>query len=183
MLLASSTTYRLEATMLSKTMEAALNKQVHAEFMSFYVYRQMQAYFVQKNLDGFAHWMDLQSQEEHTHAMKLFDYIHDRRGKVHLAALSAPPQEWASPLAAAEAALHHEQMISRLIGELVDLAQKEGDHTTHTFLNWFVTEQVEEEATVDRICERMKLAGDSATALFMIDAELAGRASSADENA
>jgi len=167
--------------MLTKTIEAALNKQVHAEFMSFYVYRQMQAYFLQKNLDGFAHWMDLQSQEEHAHAMKIFDYIHDRRGKVQLAALQAPPHEWASPLAAVEAALHHEQMISRMIGEIVDLAVKESDHTTHTFLNWFVTEQVEEEATVDRICERMKLAGDSAPALFMIDAELAARSLSGED--
>ncbi len=161
--------------MLGAAMEKALNKQITAEFESFYVYRQMQGYFQDLNLDGFAHWLDMQAQEEHIHAMKIFEFVLDRGGKIELGAIGAPPKTWESPLAAAEAALAHERHISSLINDLVNQAKDDRDNPTETFLRWFVEEQVEEEASVDRIVQRMKLAADSSAALLMIDTELAGR--------
>ncbi|WP_457570628.1 ferritin [Desulfovulcanus sp.] len=161
--------------MLSKTMEKALNDQVNAEFYSSYLYLSMSAYFQGLNLSGFASWMKAQAQEELFHAMKFYNYIHERGGKVVLQAIEAPPTEWDSPLAAFEAALAHEQKVTHLINDLVNLAIEEKDHATNNFLQWFVSEQVEEEDSVGEVVNKIKLIGQASGGLFMLDRDLGQR--------
>ncbi len=155
--------------------EKALNEQIHAEFFSFYLYLSVSAYFTAQHLDGFAHWMTIQAQEEFGHAMKLFDYLNERGGTVELLALDAPQREWASPSAAVETVLNHEKHISRRINDLVNLANAENDHATTVVLHWYVNEQVEEEATADTLYHQVKMLEDSPHGLLMLDRELAGR--------
>jgi len=155
--------------------EEALNEQIHAEFFSFYLYLSVSAYFTTQHLDGFAHWMRIQAQEEFGHAMKLFDYLNERGGTVRLKALDSPQAEWNSPSNAVEAVLHHEQFISQRINTLVDLANSEKDHATTVVLHWYVNEQVEEEATADTLYHQVKMLEDSPHGLLMLDRELAGR--------
>jgi ferritin len=119
--------------------------------------------------------MRVQATEEINHAMKIFDYVNERGGRVLLDAIDKPATKWASPLSAFEAAYKHEQKVTRLINNLVDLAIKEKDHATENFLHWFVAEQVEEEASADDVVQKLKLAGKSGSALFMIDRELGQR--------
>lgn len=161
--------------MLSKTMQEALNDQINAEYYSSYLYLSMAAWCESANLKGLANWFHVQSQEEMVHAMKLFTYVLDRKAPVKLAAIAAPPTEWPSPLAVFEAALAHEQHITSRINSLVDLALKEKDHATNTLLQWFVNEQVEEEASADAIVEQLKLAGQTPAALLILDRELGAR--------
>jgi ferritin len=161
--------------MLSKKMEKALNEQVNAEFHSAYVYLSLAAYFESRNLDGFAHWMEAQAEEEVGHAMKFYNYINSRNGRVLLTRSEGPRTDWASPLEGFTTALDHERMISGRINDLVDLANKENDHASHQFLMWFVSEQVEEEESVGRIVEKLKLIGDSPSGLYMMDRELGAR--------
>lgn len=161
--------------MLTEVVQNALNEQLTREMYSSNLYLAMAGYFQSINLRGFAHWMRIQAQEEMTHAMKFFDYILDRGGTVKIAAISAPPFSWDSPLSAMEAALAHEQSITKHINELADMSIKEGDHATHIFLQWFVTEQVEEEANVNEILDRLKLIGDWKGGLLMVDNELGKR--------
>ena len=156
-------------------MQKALNAQVNAELYSAYLYLSMSAQFGSKNLPGFANWMRVQCQEEMVHAMKFYDFIIERGGQVVLQAIEGPPTEWETPLAAFEAAYKHEQHVTSLINKLVDLAASESDHATHIFLQWFVTEQVEEEANADAVVQQLKLVGDSVQGLFMVDRELAQR--------
>lgn len=162
--------------MLNAKIEEVLNQQINAELFSSYLYLSMSAYFESQNLKGMANWMRIQAQEENAHAMKLFDFINERGGRVTLAKIEAPQVEWASPLAAFQGAYEHECKISGLINGLVDLAFSEKDHATNAFLQWFVTEQVEEEASVLEIAEKLKLAGDQGGMLFMLDRELEQRA-------
>jgi len=161
--------------MLSEKMQAALNGQLNAELYSSYLYMSMNAYFKSVNLDGFANWMYYQAQEELTHAMKFYDFINSRGGRVKLAQVDAPPSEWISPLAVYEATLEHEQKVTGLINDLVEMALKERDHATNIFLQWFVTEQVEEEESVGGVLEQLKLMGEAKGGIFMIDRELARR--------
>ncbi len=161
--------------MLSEKMQAAMNKQINAELHSAYIYLSMSAYFEDKNLLGFAHWMRLQANEEVIHAMKFFDFINERRGRVLLEPIAAVPTEWASPLAVFEAALAHEQKVTGMINDLVDLAIQEKDHAANSFLQWFVDEQVEEEASADAIVQQLKMIGDAPQGLFLLDREMAGR--------
>jgi len=161
--------------MLKKAMEKALNKQMNDEFRSAYLYLSMAAYFESQNLTGFANWMHMQSKEEMGHGMKFFDFIHDRGGKVALEAMEAPPATWKTPLAVFEATLKHEQKVTEGIHKLVELADKNQDHPSHTFLQWFVTEQVEEESSVDDIIQKLKLGGTSGAALLMMDRALGAR--------
>ena len=161
--------------MLKEKMLAAFNKQINAEMYSAYLYLSMEAYFQSINLTGFANWMRTQTQEEMMHAMKIYDFVFERGGKVTLEAIDKPPFSWDSPLAAFKEVLKHEQHVTSLINDLVDLAIKEKDHATNIFLQWFVTEQVEEEASADAVIQRLKLAKDNASGLFMIDAELGQR--------
>ena len=161
--------------MLSSKIQDAFNDQINAELFSSYLYLSMSAYFESQNLKGMASWMQVQAQEEHAHAMKFFDFIHERGGKVVLAKLDAPKVEWSSPLQAFEEAYKHECMISGRINDLVNLAINEKDHAANVFLQWFVTEQVEEEATAQEIRDKLRLVSGNPVALFMIDQELAGR--------
>lgn len=160
---------------MKKTVENALNKQMNEEWSSAYLYLSMVAYAESKSLGGVGHWLREQVKEEMFHAQKFFDFIVDRGGKPKLAAIEAPKATWPGPLALFEATLKHEQHITSRIHKLVDLAMKESDHPSITFLQWFVTEQVEEESTVDAIIEKLKLVGDKGHGIFMIDHELATR--------
>ncbi|MCZ7540106.1 MAG: ferritin [Anaerolineae bacterium] len=161
--------------MLSEKMQAAMNKQINAELHSAYIYLAMAAYFEHENLPGFAHWMRLQANEELGHALKFFDFIVERRGRVVLEPVGAVPSEWASPLSVFENALAHEQKVTGLIHGLVNLAVEERDHASDSFLQWFVDEQVEEEASADAVVQQLKLAGDSGVALLILDRELGAR--------
>jgi len=164
--------------MLTEKMQKALNGQLIAELYSSYLYLSMNAYFKSVNLDGFANWMYYQAQEELEHSMKFYDFIIQRGGKVQLQQIEAPPAEWSSPLAVFEATLEHEQKVTGLINDLVDVAHEERDHATNIFLQWFVSEQVEEEENVGGVLEQLKLMGDAKGGLFMIDRELAKRSPS-----
>ena len=161
--------------MLNKEMEKALNAQVNAEMYSAYLYLSMSAYFQSKSLGGFASWMRVQAQEEMGHAMKLYDFINERGGRVILEPIEAPPTEWDSPLATFEAVYEHEQKVTGLINELVELALEKHDHATNIFLQWFVSEQVEEEDSANDVVEKIKLVGDAQGGLFMLDRELGQR--------
>jgi ferritin len=135
----------------------------------------MSAWAESANLKGFANWFRVQSLEEMVHVMKFFQYVLDRDGQVKLTPIGGPATQWDSPLAAFEAALAHERLITGRINNLAGLAIKENDHATHTLLEWFLNEQVEEEATAKLIVEQLKLAGDAPAALFMLDRELGAR--------
>ena len=161
--------------MLSKKMEAALNGQLNAELFSSYLYLSMAAYFESTNMQGMAKWMKVQAKEEEEHGMKFFDHIVDRNGRVKLTAIEAPESEWASPLAVFQAAYAHEQKVTAMIDGLVKLAKEEGDAATGTFLQWFVTEQVEEEKSADEVVQKLKMVKDAAPALLMLDAVLGKR--------
>jgi len=161
--------------MLSKKMQEALNAQINAEYYSSYLYLSMAAYCESINLKGFAHWFEIQAQEEMVHVMKFFRYVLDRKGTVELKAIAGPVTKWESALAVFQAALAHEQHVTSLINKLAEVAAAENDHATATLLQWFITEQVEEEASADAICEQLKLADGTAAALFMIDRELGAR--------
>lgn len=161
--------------MFSEKMEAALNEQINAELYSSYLYLSMAAYFHEINLAGFAHWMEAQALEEQTHAMKFYHFVNERGGRVALTAIDGPPTRWESPLAVLEAVYAHEQKVSGLINELVNLAMAERDHATNNFLQWFVSEQVEEEASADEVVQKLKLMGEAKGALFMLDQELGQR--------
>jgi ferritin len=161
--------------MISKKMEKALNEQINAEAFSAYLYLAMAAYFEAENLPGMANWMRIQTQEETVHALKFFHFVNERRGRVVLKAIDQPAKEWKSPLAAFEAAFEHEQMITERINDLVNLAVQEKDHATNAFLQWFVNEQVEEETSVDRITQILKMAEKAPGAMFMVDRELGQR--------
>jgi ferritin len=161
--------------MLSEKMENALNGQLNAELYSAYLYMAMNAYFKAVNLEGFANWMSCQAQEELTHAMKFYNFVISRGGRAKLTQVEAPPTEWDSPLAVFEATLEHEQKVTGLINDLVELALEAHDHATNIFLQWFVSEQVEEEESVNGVLEQLKLMGEAQGGLFMIDLELAKR--------
>lgn len=161
--------------MIGKKMEKALNEQINAEMYSSYIYLAMAAYFESENLPGCASWMRVQTQEENAHAMKLYDFVCERGGRVVLKAIEQPPKDWKSPLAAFEAAYKHEQFITGRINKLVDLALQEKDHATNAFLQWFVNEQVEEETSADAVIQNLKMAQKAPGAMFMIDRELGQR--------
>jgi len=161
--------------MIKKKIEDAFNEQINAELYSSYLYLSMSAYFEGLNLPGFANWMRMQSLEENMHGMKFYDYIHERGGNVKLKAIAAPPTTWKSPLEVYEETLKHEEHVTALINNLVDMAIAEKDHASNNFLQWFVAEQVEEEASADAVLQKLRLLKDSTHGLFMIDRELATR--------
>lgn len=161
--------------MISQTVQDALNTQLKNELYAAYVYLSMSAYFEAANLPGFAHWMRTQSQEELEHAMKFYDFINDRDGRVMLQAIDQPPLEFESPLEVFERALAHEQQVTAAIHQLYTLAGQEQDYASQSFLHWFLDEQVEEEKNATQIVETLKMIGDQGEALFLLDRELAGR--------
>ncbi|MCF7958435.1 MAG: ferritin [Phycisphaerae bacterium] len=161
--------------MIGKKMEKALNGQINAEYYSSYMYLSMAAYFQSIDLPGFANWMRIQVQEEEFHAHKFFDYIIERDGRAALKAIDAPPTNWKSPLEAFEETLAHEQKVTALINDLVYLARDERDNASEIFLQWFVSEQVEEEDSVNTVLGQLRLIKDSPEAMFMLDKELSLR--------
>ena len=161
--------------MLTKKMEKALVEQINAEFYSSYLYLSMGAYFESKGLPGFAKWMDAQAQEEWFHGMKIFHFVNERGGRVTLKEIAKPPADWKATLAVFENVLAHEQKVTGLINGLVDLALAERDHATNIFLQWFVSEQVEEEASVGAVLDKLKLIGKDTNGLFVLDGELGQR--------
>jgi ferritin len=161
--------------MISKKMEKALNGQLNAELYSAYLYLSMAAYFESVALAGFANWMRVQNAEEQLHAMKFYDYIIGRGGRVTLRQIEAPPSDWDSPLAVFEATLTHEQKVTGLINDLVALARAQKDNASEIFLQWFVNEQVEEENNVSKVLGQLKLIKDSPQALYMMDKEMGQR--------
>ena len=162
--------------MLSKKMEKALNAHMNEELYSFYVYLSMSAYLEASYLKGMSAWMQVQAKEEMAHAMKFYSYIHDRNAEVELKAIAQPPKRWDNALAVFENAYAHEQHITGRINALYEAAVKESDHATAGFLQWFIKEQVEEEASVDPIVHRLKLAADNVAAIYVLDRELGMRA-------
>jgi ferritin len=164
--------------MIKQKVESALNEQMKKEFYSSYLYLAMAAHFESLNFKGFAHWMRMQSQEEYVHAMKIFQHLTERGGKVVLQQIDTPPSKWDSPKEVFEDAYQHEQKVTQSISDLVELSKAEKDHPTEIFLHWFVREQVEEEASAYEIVQKLQLVGNEGGALFMLDGELGKRAPS-----
>jgi ferritin len=160
---------------ITQAVQDAINQQIADELESAYVYLGMSAQFEAENLPGFARWMRLQSQEEVGHALRLFDYLNERGGRVKLQAVPQPPADYGTPLSVFEHALAHEQKISSLIDRLYETAKQQGDNATQVMLQWFITEQVEEENNVGLVVEQMRLAGDNRAALLFLDRQLGGR--------
>ena len=168
--------------MINSKIAAALNDQLNMEYHSAYSYLAMSAYFLTQNLNGFAHWMRVQAQEELAHGMKIYDFLDDREAEIRFRALDALKQNWENPLDVFEDSLAHEQKVSQSIYNIADLALSERDHATHTFLQWFIAEQVEEEAAVKELIDTLKLVGTEGNGLFLLDRDLARR-DLADEDA
>ena len=161
--------------MLNAKIQEVLNDQLNFELYSAYIYFSMAAYLQSENLVGMAHWMKTQTQEERGLVLRFYHYINERDGKVMLKQVQVPQIKWSSPLEAFEDAYNHECIVSSRIHSLVDLSIKEKDHPTNTFLQWFITEQVEEEASTQEVVQKIKLAGDFSGALFILDKELGQR--------
>ena len=161
--------------MISEKIQSAINDQINAETYSAYLYWSMVAYFESVNLPGFAAWMRAQVQEEMFHAVKFTNFLYERGGRTLLGPIEGPPTEWDSPLAAFEAAYAHEQIVTGRINDLVRLAREENDPASEIFLQWYVTEQVEEENAADTIVQQLKLMADAPGGLFMLDRELGQR--------
>lgn len=161
--------------MISDHINKALNEQITNEFNSAHSYLAMSAHFAARNLNGFAHWFRVQYDEERTHALRIFDHILDRGGTVSLSVASKPRDSWDSPTEAFTAALAEERRIAKSIDELMELAIDEKDHATRILLDWFVTEQVEEERITSEIVDQLRMVGDSEIGLFMMDERLKNR--------
>ena len=160
---------------LTETIQNALNRHINEEFYSSYLYLSMSAYCESADLPGFAHWLRLQSQEEYAHAMNLFDFVQDREGRVLLLPLRQPTLEFGSALEVMQGTLDHERQVSQLIHRLYALAVQEGDYPTQVHLQAFITEQVEEEKTAAEIVAQLKMIGDSASDLLLLDRRMAAR--------
>lgn len=161
--------------MINEKLEKAFNDQINKELYSEYLYLSMQAYFERLNLKGFVKWMSVQVQEEHAHALGMFDYLNQRGGTVELEAIDKPETDWASPLAVFEQVLEHEEYVTSRINALMDVAEETKDRAAMSFLNWYLKEQVEEEDNVGNVLATLKLIGDDKKALLMLDKDLAAR--------
>jgi ferritin len=156
-------------------MQDAMNEQINKELFSSFLYLSMAAYFTDKNLDGFAHWMHLQADEEYEHAMKFYDFILDRGGRVYLKSIDAPATDWKSNLEVAEEVAAHEARVTASIQDLYELALKEKDYAAQVMLQWFITEQVEEEKSAADLVAKLKLIEERGTAVLMLDHRLSKR--------
>lgn len=161
--------------MLSNKLQDAINAQINKELYSAYFYLAMSAYCATKDLEGFQNFFYVQYQEETFHAMKLYNFLLDRNGDVKLTKIDTPPANFKSPLDVFEQTLEHERFVTKSINDLMDLAIKENDHATISFLKWYVDEQVEEEANVTKIVNKLKLIGNDIGGLFIVDTELKAR--------
>ena len=168
--------------MISKSMQDALNDQINKEFYSAYLYLAMSAYCAAKGLPGFSNWMRQQYEEEVLHTMKIHDYLLERNGTVELKAIDAPPSEFGSPVEVFEKTLAHEQFVTQCINDLMGLAVDERDFASQAFLQWFISEQVEEEANVSEILDLLRMVGEDGRGLMMIDQKLAQRTAPAPLN-
>jgi len=162
--------------MISKKIVEALNGQLNAELYSLYLYLSMSAYFESTNFKGFAHWMKIQSEEENKHASKFYDFILAQGGRVRLTAIEKPISEWKTPLAVFKAGLDHEKKVTGLINTPVDKLTGEKDYATDNLLQWFVTEQVEEEATFSEIVETLTPIENDIDEITKLDLQLSKRA-------
>ena len=160
---------------MSAALQRAMNDQIQKEFYAHYLYLAMSAWFEERNFEGFAKWMRIQADEERTHAMRIFDFVLDRGGKVRLEAIPEPGTKWKTALEVFDDARKHELMVSGSINELYARATSEKDYATQVMLQWFITEQVEEEKTSTSLAERLRLVGDSATGLIILDRQLGER--------
>jgi ferritin len=158
--------------MLNDEIAKGINDQLNAELYSAYLYYSMAAYFESLSLKGFAHWLRVQALEEMTHVQKFYAYLNDRGSRVLAQPIEAPPTEWESPLAVFEAVYAHEVRVTGLINKLMDLALAKSDHASVSFLQWFVGEQVEEEATADEVVQKLKLVENTEGGLFLLDQEM-----------
>jgi len=161
--------------MMTPKMKKALSNQVNAELYASYLYLSMCAWFESKGLPGFASWMRVQVQEEMFHAIKIFDYIHDRKEEVSLEALAKPESSWDSAQAVIESAVKHEQKVTEMINDLINCALDERDHAANQFLQWYVAEQVEEEASFGAVYDRLHLVGNDSAGLFALDLGMSKR--------
>lgn len=161
--------------MIDIKMEKAFNNQINAELYSEYLYLSMKAYFANLNLNGFVNWFNVQVQEEHVHGMGMFDYVIERGGRIELQAIDKPETNWESPLACFKQVLEHEEYVTSRINALMDVAEEVKDRAALSFLNWYLKEQVEEEASVGNVLATLELIGDDKHALLMLDRELAAR--------
>jgi len=161
--------------MISKRLVDAFNEQINKELYSEYFYLSMAAWFDSQNLPGFANFFKIQVQEEHFHAMKMYEYVNERGGRIILKAIDKPEVDFESALDIFKKAYEHEQLVTSLINNLMDVATEEKDHATKSFLNWFIDEQVEEEASMDAIVGKLKMLGGNGHGMLMIDNELGTR--------
>src|SRR3990172_3757469 len=164
-----------EARMINKVMQDAMNDQINKELFSSYLYLSMAAYFEDKNLPGFAHWMRVQEAEEREHAMKFYNFILERRGKVILKAIDAPKTEWESTMEVAQEVAAHEAKVTASIYALYETALKEKDYPAQVMLQWFISEQVEEEKNAAEILTQVRLIEERGTAVLMLDHRLGKR--------
>ena len=161
--------------MISDKMASAISTQINRELYSAYLYLGMSAWFSDNDLAGFANWMRIQFDEEQFHAMKMYDYLVAQGAHVALGPIEAPPNDYASAIDVFEKTLAHERTVTGLVNKLVDLAQEQKDHATNIFLQWFITEQIEEEANATEILRQLKLVGKEGHGLLMLDREMAQR--------
>lgn len=165
--------------MMNPKIQDAINAQINAEFYSAYLYLSMAQHFEAEGLPGFANWFKIQFKEEQDHATIFMNYINQRGGRVILKAIDAVPTSWESPMDAFKATLEHEQKVTALINNLYTLAVEEQDYASRDRLNWFITEQVEEEDNCRTLIDKLRLIGDNGMGLYMLNTELAGRVYSA----
>ena len=161
--------------MINEKVEKIIINQVNKELYSAYLYLSMSAYFSNIGLLGFANWMRIQTQEEQAHGMLMYDYLINRGVNITLGAIDAPPNEWKNPLQVMEAVLKHEEYVTSLINDIISVAEEAKDRATMSYFNWFVDEQVEEEANAQDIISKLKLTGDDKSALYLLDKDLAAR--------
>ena len=161
--------------MISQKLQTALNYQINKELFSEYYYLSMASYFNSKGLDGFENFFLVQVEEERFHAMKMYRFLNERGGRVILSTIDQPKTEFKSPLEVFQLAYEHEQFVTKLINDLMDVAIAENDHAARSFLNWFVDEQVEEEASMETIVNKLKLIGNEGNGLLMMNKEFSGR--------
>ena len=161
--------------MIKKSLENALNEQINAEFHSAYIYLSMSSYFLSVGLGGYANWMRVQYQEELAHTTRFFDYVNERGGRVKLSPIQEVQVDFSGIVDVFEKTLEHEQIVTGMIDHLMDLSIQESDHATKSFLQWFVDEQVEEEANVEQILNNLKLINGEGQGLLMMDREMQTR--------
>lgn len=161
--------------MLTKKLQDALNEQINIEFFAEYFYLSMSAYLESIEMEGFANYFNVQAQEEHFHAMKMFNFVHDKGGRVILKSLKEPKSEFTSVINVIEESLKHEKYVTKCINELMDVAIKENDHSVRSFLQWYVDEQVEEEATISKLLAKLKLINGEGFGILTLDNQLGMR--------